>query len=138
MIKNLKNPFRRSQQPLSCYSEEYAQRFSALDGLYMTACALCTGIAGGLRAAGPKADIALIVADKEAVVGGAFTQNVMSAAPVTYCKEILAKRETVRAVRTALTSASRPASNKPRSPADYPKETVFLGVTRPLYAHRLA
>lgn len=55
-------------------------------------------MAGGLRAAGPKADVALIVADKEAVVGGAFTQNVMCAAPVIYCKEVLATRSTTRAV----------------------------------------
>ena len=55
-------------------------------------------MAGGLRAAGPKADIALIVADSDAVVGGAFTQNVMCAAPVIYCKEVLAKTSTSRAV----------------------------------------
>ena len=55
-------------------------------------------MAGGLRASGPKADIALIVADDDAVVSGAFTQNVMCAAPVTYCKETLAKQSTCRAV----------------------------------------
>ena len=55
-------------------------------------------MAGGLRAVGPKADIALILADEDAVVGGAFTQNVMCAAPVIYCKEVLAKRSTCRAV----------------------------------------
>jgi hypothetical protein len=55
-------------------------------------------MAGGLRASGPKADIALIVADGEAVVGGAFTQNVMCAAPVTYCREVLAKKSTSKAV----------------------------------------
>ena len=57
------------------------------------------GMAGGLRASGPKADIALIVAENSAVVGGAFTTNVMCAAPVTYCREVLAKQETCRAVR---------------------------------------
>ena len=57
-------------------------------------------MAGGLRAVGPKADIALIVADEDAVVGGAFTQNVMCAAPVIYCKEVLAKKSTCRAVST--------------------------------------
>ena len=55
-------------------------------------------MAGGLRAVGPKADIALIVADEDAIVGGAFTQNVMCAAPVIYCKEVLAKKSTCRAV----------------------------------------
>lgn len=59
-------------------------------------------MAGGLRASGPKADIALIVADNAAVIGGAFTTNVMCAAPVIYCKEILAKRDNVRAVRVQL------------------------------------
>lgn len=47
---------------------------------------------------GPKADIALIVADEDAVVGGAFTQNVMCAAPVIYCKEVMARKSTCRAV----------------------------------------
>ena len=56
-------------------------------------------MAGGLRASGPKADIALIFAEESAVVGGAFTTNVMCAAPVTYCREVLAKQETCQAVR---------------------------------------
>ena len=47
---------------------------------------------------GPKADIALITASDEAIVGGAFTQNVMCAAPVIYCKEVLAKKSTCKAV----------------------------------------
>jgi len=55
-------------------------------------------MAGGLRASGPKADIALIVAEGGAVVGGAFTQNVMCAAPVSYCREVLAKQTTTKAV----------------------------------------
>lgn len=53
---------------------------------------------GGLRAKGTKADIALIVCDGDAVAAGVFTLNVMCAAPVLYCKEVLEKRETVRAV----------------------------------------
>jgi glutamate N-acetyltransferase/amino-acid N-acetyltransferase len=53
---------------------------------------------GGLRAKGTKADLALIVCDGEAVAAGVFTLNVMCAAPVLYCKEVLEKRETVRAV----------------------------------------
>ncbi|KAK9811287.1 hypothetical protein WJX72_001202 [[Myrmecia] bisecta] len=56
------------------------------------------GMAGGLRAKGPKADLAMIVADKPAVAAGVFTLNVMCAAPVTYCREVLARRDTVRAV----------------------------------------
>lgn len=56
------------------------------------------GMYGGLRAAGNKGDIALVVADAPAVAGGVFTKNVMCAAPVLYCKEVLAKRERVKAV----------------------------------------
>ena len=36
----------------------------------------------GMRAKGPKADLALIAADSEAVAAGVFTINVMAAAPV--------------------------------------------------------
>lgn len=53
---------------------------------------------GGLRAKGTKADLALITCDCEAVAAGVFTLNVMCAAPVTFCQEVLAKRDTVRAV----------------------------------------
>jgi len=56
------------------------------------------GMYGGLRAKGDKADLALIACDVPAVAAGVFTLNVMCAAPVTYCKEILAKKDTVRAV----------------------------------------
>ncbi|KAI3435752.1 hypothetical protein D9Q98_001810 [Chlorella vulgaris] len=56
------------------------------------------GMYGGLRAKGTKADLALIVCDGDAVAAGVFTLNVMCAAPVTFCKEVLAKRDTVRAV----------------------------------------
>lgn len=45
---------------------------------------------GGLRAKGVKADLALVVADEPAVTAGAFTTNMMCAAPVTYCKEVRA------------------------------------------------
>ena len=65
-------------------------------------CNLCclnaVGMAGGLRAAGPKADLALIVADADAVAAGVFTTNVMCAAPVLYCKQVLAKNKPARAV----------------------------------------
>lgn len=46
------------------------------------------GMYGKLRAKGIKADLALVVADQPAVVAGAFTKNMMCAAPVTYCKEV--------------------------------------------------
>ena len=56
------------------------------------------GMYAGLRASGEKGDLALIVCDVDAVVAGTFTLNVMCAAPVLYCKEIVAQHETVRAV----------------------------------------
>jgi hypothetical protein len=56
------------------------------------------GMYGGLRAKGDKADLALITCETGAVAAGVFTLNVMCAAPVTYCKEILAKTDTVKAV----------------------------------------
>ena len=59
---------------------------------------LSAGMAGGLRAAGPKADIALVAADEPCVAAGVFTLNVMCAAPVTYCKQVLAKGQPVKAV----------------------------------------
>ena len=60
------------------------------------------GMAGGLRASGPKADLALIVADADAVAAGVFTTNVMCAAPVLYCKQVLAKNKPARAVSRPL------------------------------------
>lgn len=56
------------------------------------------GMYGGLRASGTKGDLALVVCDEEAVAAGVFTKNVMCAAPVMYCKEVLAKTDTVKAV----------------------------------------
>jgi hypothetical protein len=52
-----------------------------------------------LRAAGKKADLSLIVADEPAVAGGCFTKNVMCAAPVLYCKDVLERKQKVKAVR---------------------------------------
>ena len=46
------------------------------------------GMYGKLRASGVKADLALVVADEPAVAAGAFTTNMMCAAPVTFCKEV--------------------------------------------------
>ena len=65
----------------------------------------------GMRAKGPKADLALITADGDAVAAGVFTTNVMAAAPVTYCREVLARTDTVRAVSPAPDLASSMASN---------------------------
>ena len=59
-------------------------------------------MAGGLRASGPKADLALVVADGDAAAAGVFTTNIVCAAPVTFCRNVLAERETVRAVRAGL------------------------------------
>lgn len=40
-----------------------------------------------------------MVADKDAVVGGTFTTNVMCAAPVLYCKDVMSRKKTTRVVR---------------------------------------
>ncbi|CAK9860009.1 unnamed protein product, partial [Sphagnum jensenii] len=56
------------------------------------------GMYGGLRAAGRKPDLALVVCDTDAVSAGTFTKNVMAAAPVMYCKQVLAEAPTARAV----------------------------------------
>lgn len=58
------------------------------------------GVYAGLRASGVKADLSLVVADEDAIVGGTFTQNVMCAAPVLYCKDVLSRKKTIRAVLT--------------------------------------
>lgn len=57
------------------------------------------GVYAGIRAAGKKADLSLVVADEPAVAGGVFTKNVMCAAPVLYCKEVLDRKKKVKAVR---------------------------------------
>lgn len=56
------------------------------------------GIYGGLRAKGQKPDLALVACDVDATVAGAFTQNVVAAAPVLYCKRVLSSSKTSRAV----------------------------------------
>ncbi|CAN6442534.1 unnamed protein product [Victoria cruziana] len=56
------------------------------------------GIYGGLRAKGEKPDLALVTCDVDSVVAGAFTTNVVAAAPVLYCREILSNSKTARAV----------------------------------------
>lgn len=59
-----------------------------------------TGAYAGLRASGKKADLALVTCDTDAAVGGTFTTNVMCAAPVLYCKDVLTRKKTTRAVLT--------------------------------------
>lgn len=59
-----------------------------------------TGAYAGLRASGRKADLALVVCDTDAIVGGTFTQNVMCAAPVLYCKDVMARKQTTRVIMT--------------------------------------
>lgn len=59
-------------------------------------------MAGGLRASGPKADIALVTAPGGAAAAGVFTTNLMCAAPVAYCRQVLAKGSRAKAVRTSL------------------------------------
>ncbi len=39
-----------------------------------------------------------MVCDTDATVGGTFTLNVMCAAPVLYCKDVLKRKQTTRSV----------------------------------------
>ncbi|KAI5084636.1 hypothetical protein GOP47_0000805 [Adiantum capillus-veneris] len=57
-----------------------------------------SGMYAGLRASSEKPDLALVVCDRDAVVAGTFTTNLMAAAPVLFCKKILEKSHTARAV----------------------------------------
>ncbi|BBN02429.1 glutamate N-acetyltransferase / amino-acid N-acetyltransferase [Marchantia polymorpha subsp. ruderalis] len=56
------------------------------------------GMYAGLRAVGKKPDLALVICEDDAVAAGTFTKNLMAAAPVIYCKEVLAKSPTARGV----------------------------------------
>lgn len=56
------------------------------------------GMYGGLRALGEKPDIALVTCDVDAISAGAFTTNVVAAAPVMYCRRALQTSTTSRAV----------------------------------------
>ncbi|XVF55327.1 hypothetical protein PTKIN_Ptkin06aG0028200 [Pterospermum kingtungense] len=56
------------------------------------------GLYGGLRAKGEKPDLALVTCDVDATVAGAFTTNVVAAAPVVYCKNVLNSVKKARAV----------------------------------------
>lgn len=68
----------------------------------MPRCTHAAGAYAGLRAAGVKADLSLVVADAPATTAGTFTLNVMCAAPVLYCKDVLARNQKIRAVSTQL------------------------------------
>ena len=72
-----------------------------------------SGMHGGLRASGPKADIALIVAEDGAAAAGAFTTNIMCAAPVTYCRQMLARSSRSKAVSHSHITHSNCASSHP-------------------------
>ncbi|XP_071908134.1 arginine biosynthesis bifunctional protein ArgJ, chloroplastic-like isoform X2 [Coffea arabica] len=52
------------------------------------------GMYGGLRAVGEKPDLALVTCDVNAIAAGAFTKNVVAAAPVLYCKKVLESSRT--------------------------------------------
>lgn len=56
------------------------------------------GMYGGLRVKGEKPDLALVTCDVDATSAGAFTTNVVAAAPVVYCKSALEDSTTARAV----------------------------------------
>lgn len=53
------------------------------------------GIYGGLRAKGEKPDLALVTCDVDATSAGAFTTNIVAAAPVVYSKNALQMSKTV-------------------------------------------
>ncbi|XP_078159867.1 arginine biosynthesis protein ArgJ family isoform X2 [Carex rostrata] len=56
------------------------------------------GLYGGLRAKGNKPDLALVACDVDATAAGVFTTNVVAAAPITYCKNVLGTSTMARAV----------------------------------------
>ena len=93
------------------------------------------GMAGGLRASGPKADIALVVADEVAVAAGVFTTNVMCAAPVTYCKQVLSKGQPVKAVSRER-AVHRCGSSLVNQDGGRPATTGVLAVTLPVLPRR--
>jgi hypothetical protein len=68
------------------------------------------GVYASLRAAGKKADLSLVVADEPAVAAGCFTKNVMCAAPVLYCKDVLERKKKIKAV-SQLDRISNPPSD---------------------------
>ncbi|QDZ23266.1 arginine biosynthesis bifunctional protein ArgJ [Chloropicon primus] len=57
-----------------------------------------SGVSAGLRASSKRPDLALVYCPEGAVAAGVFTKNLMCAAPVTYCKDVLEKGKPVKAV----------------------------------------
>ncbi|THG07702.1 hypothetical protein TEA_009651 [Camellia sinensis var. sinensis] len=58
------------------------------------------GMYGGLRAKGEKPDLALVTCDVDSIAAGAFTTNVVAAAPVIYCKKALDASPTLHKILT--------------------------------------
>lgn len=56
------------------------------------------GVYGGVRAASRKPDLALVSCDVDAAAAGAFTENVVAAAPVLYCRKVLSASSVARGV----------------------------------------
>ena len=52
-----------------------------------------SGISAGLRASSKRPDLALVFCPDGATAAGVFTQNLMCAAPVTFCKKVLEEGE---------------------------------------------
>jgi N-acetylglutamate synthase/N-acetylornithine aminotransferase len=80
---------------ICCWLQQMTLRITAT---HVPLLFVAAGVYAALRAAGKKADLSLIVADEPAVAGGCFTKNVMCAAPVLYCKDVLARKKKIKAV----------------------------------------
>jgi glutamate N-acetyltransferase/amino-acid N-acetyltransferase len=78
----------------------------------------------GLRKSGSRADCALIAADEPAISAGAFTQNVVAAAPVLFSKRSIAAKHTHRAVIINAGQANAATGEKGMEDALLSAETV--------------
>ncbi|MGB5772074.1 MAG: bifunctional ornithine acetyltransferase/N-acetylglutamate synthase, partial [Crocosphaera sp.] len=58
---------------------------------------LAAGIAAGLKPSG-KPDLALIVSEVEAIAAGVFTTSQVRAACVDYCRQLLQKKASAKAI----------------------------------------
>lgn len=81
------------------------------------------GVSCGIKPTGRK-DLALWVSDTPAVAAGLFTRNRVAAAPVTWCRNILRKSKSVRAI--IVNSGCANAYTGPRGMADCRKITRSL------------
>jgi glutamate N-acetyltransferase/amino-acid N-acetyltransferase len=86
------------------------------------------GAAAGLRASGPKADLALVVADAPAAAAGVFTKNLVCAAPVTFCREALAASETATALLINAGQANAATGDPGRADCDVCAAAVAAAV----------